>query len=64
VTSASYNGYKEFNGVQFPTLITISRPLDQLLLKIQVTSLTLNGELADDQFKLEVPEGVTVQKMQ
>jgi outer membrane lipoprotein-sorting protein len=33
------------------------------LLKIQVTSLTLNVELADDQFKLEVPEGVTVQKM-
>jgi hypothetical protein len=64
VTSASYDGYKEFDGVQFPTLITISRPLDQLVLKIQVTSVTLNGALTDDEFKLDVPEGVTVQKMQ
>jgi outer membrane lipoprotein-sorting protein len=63
VTSASYDGYKDFNGVQFPTTITISRPLNQLVLKIQITSLTLNGELADDLFKLKVPDGVTVQEM-
>lgn len=63
VTEAAYDQYKEFNGQQFPTLINIKRPLDQLSLKIQVTNLELNGEFAQDQFQLEVPPGVTVQKM-
>jgi outer membrane lipoprotein-sorting protein len=63
VTEAAYDQYKEFNGQQFPTIISIKRPLEQLSVKIEVTGLELNGELADDQFQLEIPAGVTVQKM-
>jgi hypothetical protein len=62
-TSATYDRYQEFNGVQFPMLIDIRRPLDEYELKLQVTKLTMNQSLENDQFELKVPEGVTVQKM-
>ena len=63
VTSATYDKYQS-NGVEeFPTLINISRPQDEYSLKIEVTKLTLNQKLEDDQFQLEIPAGVTVQKM-
>jgi outer membrane lipoprotein-sorting protein len=63
VTSATYDKYQD-NGVeQFPTLINISRPMDQYALKIEVTKLTLNQKLEDDQFQLQIPPEVTVQKM-
>lgn len=64
VTKATYENYKEFSGQMFPTTITISRPLDEYSLKIEVTKLTLNGALEDDQFELKIPAGVTVQKME
>jgi outer membrane lipoprotein-sorting protein len=62
-TKAVYDQYKDFGGIQFPTAITILRPLDELALKVQITKLTLNEKLEDDQFELKVPEGVTVKKM-
>jgi len=63
VTSATYDKYQN-NGVEeFPTLINIIRPMDQYSLKIEVTKLTLNQKLEDDQFQLPIPEGVTVQKL-
>jgi outer membrane lipoprotein-sorting protein len=64
VTSATYDQYQTFSGQQFPMLITIKRPLDEYSLKIQVTKLTLNEPFDADQFKLDVPDGVKVQKMQ
>lgn len=64
VTKATYENYKEVNGQMFPMTITISRPLDEYSLKIDITKLTLNGELEDDQFELKIPAGVTVQKME
>jgi len=64
VTQALYDNYKDFGGQQFPTLITIKRPLDEYSLKVQIRDLKLNETLDDDQFELTIPEGVTVQKMQ
>jgi outer membrane lipoprotein-sorting protein len=64
VTTATYDKYQSFGVEDFPTLINISRPLDQYSLKIEVKTLTLNQKLEDDQFQLQIPEGVTVQKMQ
>jgi outer membrane lipoprotein-sorting protein len=63
-TSATYDKYQESAGVQFPTLIVIRRPLDEYSLKVEVTKLTLNDKLEDDQFQLEIPTGITVQTMQ
>ena len=64
VTQAVYDDYKDFGGQQFPSLITIKRPLDEYSLKVQIKSLKLNEALEDDQFELKIPDGVAVQKMQ
>lgn len=64
VTVASYEQYQPFGDVQFPMLITIKRPLDEYSLKIEVTKLTVNEKLEDDQFELKVPAGVPVKKME
>jgi outer membrane lipoprotein-sorting protein len=63
-TQATYENYQTYGGQQFPTLITIRRPLDEYSLKIQITKLTLNDKLEDDQFQLSIPAGYTVQKME
>lgn len=63
-TSATYDKYQEYNGIQFPTVIDIKRPLEEYALKLQVTKLTLNQPLENDQFELKIPAGVTVQQMQ
>jgi hypothetical protein len=63
-TEAVYDRYQESAGVEFPTLITIRRPLDEYSLKVEVTKLTLNEKLEDDQFELNIPAHVTVQTMQ
>jgi len=64
VTQAKYDNYKDFGGQQFPSLITIMRPLEEYSLKVQIKSLKLNEALEDDQFELKIPDGVAVQKMQ
>ena len=64
MTIATYSNYQTFGGQQFPTVIDIRRPLDEYSLRVQVTKLTLNGTLEDDQFVLDIPAGVPVQKMQ
>ena len=64
VTQAVYEDYKDFGGQQFPSVITIKRPLDEYSLRVQIKSLKLNETLEDDQFELKIPDGVAVQKMQ
>jgi len=57
VTDVHYDEYKEFNGVFFPTNIQIWRPQKEYSIKLQVTKLTINGPIMDDQFMLEPPSG-------
>jgi outer membrane lipoprotein-sorting protein len=64
VTEATYANYQKYGDQQFPSLITIKRPLDEYSLKIEITKLTLNGTFDEDQFELKIPAGVTVQKME
>jgi len=64
VTQALYDKYQMSGGQEFPTLITIKRPLDEYTLKVQITKLTLNEKLEDDQFELKIPAGAVVQKME
>lgn len=62
-TIATYDKYQDFNGIQFPMMIDIKRPLDEYELKLQITKLSLNQPLENDQFELKIPAGVTVQTM-
>ena len=52
-----YDEYREFNGVLFPTNIQIWRPQEEYSIKLEVTKLTINGPIMDDQFVLEPPSG-------
>jgi hypothetical protein len=54
-TDIHYNEYREFNGVFFPTKIEIWRPHEEYSIKLEVTKLTINGPIMDDQFVLDLP---------
>ncbi|HVZ17317.1 MAG TPA: outer membrane lipoprotein-sorting protein [Terriglobales bacterium] len=60
VTEAKYEGYKDFNGTQYPTDIDIWRPSEEYSIGITVVKLTVDQPLKDDQFTLEQPSGVQV----
>ena len=57
VTDVLYDEYREFNKVFFPTNIQIWRPQEEYSIKLEVTKLTINGPIMDDQFVLEPPSG-------
>ena len=63
VTQAKYEGYANFGGQQFPSVITIRRPLDEYSLRIDVMKLTLNEMFAADQCELKIPAGAAVQTL-
>jgi outer membrane lipoprotein-sorting protein len=63
-TQATYESYQKYGERDFPSVVTIKRPLDELSLKIVVTKLTFNETFDADQFDLKIPSDVVVQKMQ
>ncbi len=62
-TQAVYSNYQNFGDVRFPTRIVITRPIDQYSLTVNITKLTLNEKLDNDQFELKIPDTVPIQKM-
>ncbi len=63
VTTVVYGNYQRYGEIDFPSEIDIARPFDEYALKITITKLTANEPLDDEQFHLEIPPGMTVQKM-
>ena len=63
VTQATYENYAASGTTQFPRLITISRPLDEYSLRIEITKLTLNEQFPADQFTLVVPPEIKVEHL-
>ena len=61
VTRATYSGYQKYGDIQFPTVIVITRPLDEYSLTLTVTKIAFNEKLEDDQFELKIPDSVPVQ---
>jgi hypothetical protein len=60
----TYDKYQNFNGIDFPTSILITMPLYEYSMQIDITRLTLNGNMDDESFKgFEFPAGIPVQKM-
>ena len=62
-TQAVYGEYVSFGEQRFPAAITIRRPIDEYQIVLSIQKLTLNQTLNDNQFKLEIPEGYSVQKL-
>ena len=63
VTDAMYSGPKEYEGVRFPSLIEIERPLEEYNITIKMIKLTMNSPLKPEQFKLDVPTGAQVTEL-
>ncbi len=62
-TTISYSKFQKFGEVDYPMSILLKRPLDEYTLQIDISKLTLNQKLDDEEFKLTIPDGVPVQEM-
>lgn len=56
-TSVIYQAYQEYNGVNFPNVIEISRTREEYSIRLTVDKLTINQPLSDEQFALQPPPG-------
>ena len=56
-TEATYQVYKDYNGVSFPNVIEINRPQEEYSIRLTVEKLAINEPLRDDQFALQQPPG-------
>lgn len=62
-TEARYENFQDFNGVQFPTSIIITRPQEEYTIGLSVLKLTVNGPMTDEQFNLAQPAGSTLVRL-
>jgi outer membrane lipoprotein-sorting protein len=59
-TDAHYSSFKDFQKIPFPTYILIHRPQEEYTIGLKFTKLTLNAPFKPDQFKLPMPSGAEV----
>jgi outer membrane lipoprotein-sorting protein len=59
-TDSRYEGYKDHDGLNFPSQIEIWRPQEEYDITLTIVKLQLNEALADDKFALEQPAGAQV----
>jgi outer membrane lipoprotein-sorting protein len=53
-----YAGYRDFEGVRYPTRIQVTRPVEDYGLSITVQKVTFNQPIAPEKFELKQPQGV------
>ncbi len=56
-TDVTYQVYRDYNGVSFPTVIEIDRPEEEYSIRLTVEKLVINEPIRDDQFALQLPPG-------
>lgn len=59
-TDVHYGEYATYSGIQFPTIIEIQRPIEELGITLNMAKMSMNETLRDDQFQIVQPPGVTV----
>ena len=62
-SQVSYAGYKDFNGKQFPTKVTIKRPLEGIQLVLTVDKVSTDVKLPADEFAVKIPPGTQIQHL-
>jgi len=60
ITDVHYEGYKDYNGLNFPGQIEIWRPSEEYDITLTILKLQLNEPLPDDKFALQQPPGAQV----
>jgi len=63
VTDAHYSDQRDYDGVQFPSLIEIERPQEEYGISLKMVKLALNVPLKPEQFQMEIPPGATVTEL-
>jgi hypothetical protein len=63
-TEVTYGAYQDFDSGQFPSTVTIKRPLEELQIVLTVEDVKQNQPLPDDQFVVPIPEGSKIQTEQ
>jgi outer membrane lipoprotein-sorting protein len=59
-TDSRYEGYKDYDGIKFPSQIEIWRPQEEYDITLTIVKLQLNEPLPDDKFALEQPAGAQI----
>jgi hypothetical protein len=59
-TQVYYADYHDFEGVSYPSTITIKRPIEEIEIVLSVEDLHENLPIADETFELKVPDGAKV----
>ncbi len=62
-TQVLYAGYRDFDGIQYPSTITIKRPVEGTDLVLTVLSVNQNQALTDDQFVVTYPAETEVKNL-
>jgi outer membrane lipoprotein-sorting protein len=59
-TDSRYEGYKDYDGVNFPSQIEIWRPQEEYDITLTIVKLQVNEPLPDDKFALDQPPGAQI----
>jgi len=59
-TDSRYEGYKDYDGINFPSQIEIWRPQEEYDITLTIVKLQLNAPLPDDKFALDQPPGAQI----
>ena len=63
-SQVSYSAYKSFGDGQFPTKVTIKRPLEGIQIVLTVEKVDKNVKLPADEFTVKIPPGTQIQHLQ
>lgn len=63
-TQVIYGRYVLYGDNNYPSTITIRRPMEQYQVVLTVEKVTQNMPLTDDQFQIKIPEGTKVQTVE
>jgi hypothetical protein len=59
-TQAIFGPLRSFGGLQYPSSVTIRRPLQEYEIVVTFQKITFNLALTDDQFDVKIPSGMPV----
>lgn len=63
VTEADYAAFSTYDGILFPSVVDIKRPIEELEIKLIIDSLKVNKPISDEQLVLKIPPGTQVQNL-
>jgi outer membrane lipoprotein-sorting protein len=63
-TQVFYADYRDFGPVNYPSIITIKRPMESYQIVLAVQTVNENQTLKDDQFVAKVPAGTPVKNLE